>query len=183
MRLEQIRTKLEDLYNNYMVNRTVFNGLFNLLRTSRKKMLRYKMLKLVEKIKKLKELAKDLDNKLLNAIESKLKNGNLTNEEYLEHIYTLFNENMLDINNWKDKRREIELKKRSGHLSQEDVEALFILNKSIKLANDINKDLMSLFVELTKDKNYSKSEYPKKEEMIEGYTCNKTAPSKGLQIG
>ena len=105
MKIEQIKNKLEDLYNNYIVNGTVFRGLFNLLRVNREKMLRNKMLVLIKKMKKLKELTKSLDNRILSIIESKLENKNFTEKEYLEHIYTLFNENMSDINNWKSKKK------------------------------------------------------------------------------
>lgn len=182
--MEQIKNKLEDLYNNYIVNGTVFKGLFNLLRVNREKMLRNKMLVLIKKMKKLKELTKSLDNRILSIIESKLRNKNFTEKEYLEHIYTLFNENMSDINDWRSKKKEIELKKRSSNLTKEDKESLLILDKSIKLANDVNNDLMSLFIEVSKEKKHSEFKYckneltTKKEQMV-----NKSRSlDKGIQI-
>ena len=167
MKMEEIKSKLEDLCNNYIVNGTVFGGLFKLFKSIRERILRHRLLSLLKKMKKLKKLTKNLDNSILNIIEGKLKNSNFSEEEYLEHIYILFNENMSDINKWKDKKREIELKRRNGVLTQEDMQSLLILNKSIKLANDINKDLMSLFIEMTKDRQYSRNTYMKTESLAE----------------
>ena len=184
MKIEQIKNKLEDLYNNYIVNGTVFRGLFNLLRVNREKMLRNKMLVLIKKMKKLKELTKSLDNRILSIIESKLENKNFTEKEYLEHIYTLFNENMSDINDWKSKKKEIELKKKSDSLTKEDKDSLLILNKSIKLANNINNDLMSLFIEVSKEQKYSEYKYCKNEPVIkrEQIVNKNRLLDKGIQI-
>lgn len=167
MKIKQLKSWLEDHYNNYIVNETVFSGLFKLLKSIRERILRHRLLSLVKKMKRLKKLTKNLDNSILNIIEGKLKNSNFSEEEYLEHIYILFNENMSDINKWKDKKREIELKRRNGVLTQEDMQSLLILNKSIKLANDINKNLMSLFIEMTKDKQYSRNACMKTESLAE----------------
>lgn len=167
MKIKQLKSWLEDHYNNYIVNETVFGGLFKLFKSIRERILRHRLLSLLKKMKKLKKLTKTLDNSILNIIEGKLRNSNFSEEEYLEHIYILFNENMSDINKWKDKKREIELKRRNGILTQEDMQNLLILNKSIKLASDINKDLMSLFIEMTKDKQYSGNTYMKTESLAE----------------
>lgn len=181
--MERIKNKLEDLYNNYIVNGTVFKGLFNLLRVNREKMLKSKMLVLIKKMKKLKELTKSLDNKILSIIESKLKNKSFTEKEYLEHIYTLFNENMSDINNWKSKKKEIELKRRNGNLTKEDKESLLILDKSIKLANNVNNDLISLFIEVSKEQKYPEHKYKSELTTRKEYTVNKNISlDKGIQI-
>lgn len=183
MRIEHIKEKLGDLCSNYIVNGTVFNGLFGLFKSIKGKMLKNKMLSIVKRMKKLKRLANSLDNRVLNIIENKLKSSNLTEDEYLEHIYVLFNENMSDINKWKDKKREIELKKLDGTLTQGEIESLLILNKSIKLANNVNKDLMSLFIEITKNKQYSTCEYCSDELKIDNkYLDNKNITNKGLQL-
>lgn len=167
MKMEKIESKLEDLCNNYIVNGTVFSALFKLFKSIRERILRHRLLSLLKKMKKLKKLTKTLNNSILNIIEGRLRNSNFSEEEYLEHIYILFNENMSDINKWKDKKRETELKRRNGVLTQEDIQNLLILNKSIKLASDINKDLMSLFMEMTKDKQYSRNTCMKTESLAE----------------
>lgn len=151
--------KLEDFYKDYIINKMLFDKVFSMLNINKKKKLEKKIAILLKKIKKLKKISRSIENTINNntirEIERRLYNSEFSEKEYLDHIYQIYNENYSDIHKWKNMEKEIRLKKREEK-TKDDIDSLLILNKSIKLAESVNNDLVQIFIELTKDKSFTK---------------------------
>lgn len=139
-----ILNSLNENCSNYKINCTIYkNALYS-----------------INKIKNC------INNFIIKNLEERVNNINISEDEYLKHIYDMYNKNLVDIERWQQMGNDIKLKNKE-EITNDDKSTLLILNKSIKLTKTTNDSLLQAYLEMSRGKEFTKEIVSKNKSYVE----------------